>query len=321
MADTTVTGAGAAPAAAGAAPREAGLDPTTLSVVWNRLESLLDESGEKVLHATQSYVLALVRDFGLCWLDPKGEIVVAAAYIARHIFAAGHAAGKMIEPFHGDFAPGDLIIGNDPYLVQSGHLSDWAFLRPVFYDGELFGFFQFRGHMADTGGFLPGGYGPKAYDIIAEGLNLPPLKVIKGGTLDKDLWALVCRNVRNSKQVDMDTMLIDGALAQAEQQVVKLIDKYGPETVKACMREILASGERAARAEIAAMPEGTYHGESAGDWDGTTDRPVWVRVDMTVKGDELTFDFHGSDLCPRRALAGSQYLPHARPHGLGAVLV
>ena len=119
--------------AAAPRPREAGLDPTTLSVVWNRLESLLDESGEKVLHATQSYVLALVRDFGLCWLDPEGEIVVAAAYIARHIFAAGHAAGKMIEPFNGDFAPGDLIIGNDPYLVQSGHLSDWAFLRPVFY--------------------------------------------------------------------------------------------------------------------------------------------------------------------------------------------
>ena len=54
--------------------------------------------------------------------------------------------------------------------------------------------------------------------------------------VDKDLWALVCRNVRNSNQVDMDTMLINGALAQAEAQVVKLIDKYGPETVKACMR-------------------------------------------------------------------------------------
>lgn len=286
--DRTTTGAGIA-------PYEAGLDATTFSVIWSRLESLLDESGEKVLHATQSYVLALVRDFGLSWLNPQGEIVVAAAYVARHIFSAAHAAGRMIEPFAGDFAPGDLIIGNDPYLVQSGHLSDWTFLRPVFYRGELFGFFQFRGHMADTGGFLPGGYGPKAYDIIAEGLNIPPLKVIKGGALDKDLWALVCRNVRNSKQVDMDTMLINGALAQAETQVVKFIDKYGPKTVKACMTEILAAAERAARTEIAAMPDGVYHGESAGDWDGMTDRPVWVKVDMTVKDDELTFDFHGSD--------------------------
>jgi N-methylhydantoinase B len=279
----------------GTTPREAGVDPTTFSVVWNRLESLLDECGEKVLHATQSYVLALVRDFGLSWLNPGGEIVAAAAYIARHIFTAAESARNMIQYFDGEFAPGDLIIGNDPYLVRSGHLPDWTFIRPVFYQGRLFGFFQFRGHMADTGGFLPGGYGPKAYDIIAEGLNIPPLKVIKGGVVDKDLWTLICRNVRNAKQVDMDTMLIDGALGQAENRVIQLIGKYGPGTVTACMQEIVAAGERAARAEIASMPDGTYHGESATDWDGTTDRPVWVRVDMTVFGDELTFDFTGSD--------------------------
>ena len=276
-------------------PPGVGIDPTTFSVVWNRLESLLDESGEKVLHATQSYVLALVRDFGLSWLNPRGEIVAAAAYIARHIFTAAESARNMIDYFDGQFARGDFIIGNDPYIVRSGHLPDWTFIRPVFYGNELVGFFQFRGHMADTGGFLPGGYGPGAYDIIAEGLNIPPLKVIKGGLLDKDLWALIRRNVRNSNQVEMDTMLINGALAQAETQVVKLFDKYGAQTVNGCMKQMMAAAERAARSEIAKMPDGTYHGESATDWDGTTDKPVWVRVDMTVAGDELTFDFAGSD--------------------------
>lgn len=271
------------------------VDPTTFSVVWNRLESLLDEAGEKVLHATQSYVLALVRDFGLSWLNPRGEIVAAAAYIARHIFTAAEAAKNMIGECGGQFAPGDLIIGNDPYSVRSGHLPDWTFIRPVFYRAELFGFFQFRGHMADTGGALPGGYGPNAYDIIAEGLNIPPLKIIKAGRLDVDLWRLVTRNVRNAKQVDMDTMLINGALAQAEAQVIKLIEKYGPETVKSCMARMIAAGERAARKEIATMKAGRYQGESATDWDGTTDRPVWVRVDLTVARDELIFDFSRSD--------------------------
>lgn len=271
------------------------VDPTTFSVVWNRLESLLDDAGEKVLHATQSYVLALVRDFGLSWLNQNGEIVAAAAYIARHIFTAAESAQNMLRPFNGDFAPGDLILGNDPYLVRSGHLSDWTFIKPVFCQGKLFGFLQFRGHMADTGGSLPGGYGADAYDVIAEGLNIPPLKIIKGGVLDKDLWALVCRNVRNSKQVDMDVMLIDGALAQAEKQIGKLVDKYGLGTVKACMSEIMAAGERAARAEILQMKRGTFSGESATDWDGTTDKPVWVRVDMTVGEGDLVFDFSRSD--------------------------
>jgi N-methylhydantoinase B len=271
------------------------IDPTTFSVVWNKFESLLDESGEKVLHGTQSFVLALVRDFGLALLDPQGQIVAAAAYVARHIFTAAESAKNIIGRFKGDFSPNDFVIGNDPYIVRSGHLPDWTFVRPIFYRGELVGFFQFRGHMADTGGFLPGGYGPGAYDIIAEGLNIPPLKIIKKGILDKDLWELVSRNVRNSTQVEMDTMLINGAMTKAEEQIIKLFDKYGPETIKACMREIIDAGERAARAEIARMRDGVYYGESASDWDGTTDRPVWVRVKMTVKGDELTFDFSESD--------------------------
>ena len=248
-----------------------------------------------MLHATQSYVLALVRDFGLSWLNPRGEIVVAAAYIARHIFTAAEAARNMIGYFDGEFSPGDLIIGNDPYIVRSGHLSDWTFLRPVFYRGELFGFFQFRGHMADTGGFLPGGYGPKAYDIIAEGLNIPPLKVIKGGAggqgpvgpgVPQRTQLQAGGHGHHADQRRPGTGR--GTGGQAHRQV-------RAETVKACMREIMAAGERAARAEIAGMPDGTYHGESAGDWDGMTDKPVWVRVDMTVRGDELTFDFHGSD--------------------------
>jgi N-methylhydantoinase B len=271
------------------------VDPITYSVVWNKFESLLDDCGEKIMHATQSYVLALVRDFGLSWLSPRGEIVAAAAYVARHIFTAAESARNMIAHVRDGFSPGDLLVGNDPYLVRSGHLPDWTFIRPVFHRGELFGFFQFRGHMADTGGFLPGGYGPKAYDIIAEGLNLPPLKIIKAGVLDQDLWALVCRNVRNAKQVDMDTHLINGVLAQAEAGIATLIDKYGADTVRYCMQEIMRAGERAARTEIAQMPDGTYCGESASDWDGSVDQPVWVRVAMTVHGDELTFDFTGSD--------------------------
>jgi N-methylhydantoinase B len=129
------------------------VDPITYSVVWNKLESLLDDCGEKIMHATQSYVLAL---------SPRGEIVAAAAYVARHIFTAAESARNMIAHVRDGFSPGDLLVGNDPYLVRSGHLPDWTFIRPVFHRGELFGFFQFRGHMADTGGFLPGGYGPKA---------------------------------------------------------------------------------------------------------------------------------------------------------------
>ncbi len=271
------------------------VDPTTLSVVWNRLDQILTEIGEKVLHATQSFVMANVRDLGQSFLNRDGELVAVAAFLPSHMFISEVAIKGFLEKFGDDLHPGDLMIGNDPYIVRSGHLPDWTFIRPIFYGRELLGFFQFRGHMADTGGFLPGGYAPGAYDIIAEGLNIPPIRIIKAGVVDEELWGLVLRNVRNPDVVRMDAMLINGAMEQGDQDLIRLVERYGSGAVLACMDEMIAAGERAARAEIAKIPDGDYYGESATDWDGQTDRPVWVRAKLTVEGESLTFDLSESD--------------------------
>lgn len=271
------------------------IDPTTFSVVWNKLDYVTQQIGEKILYSTQSFVTALARDLGQTLLNADGKIVSAATYLPIHTMVAEEAIRGLNSQFHGEYEQGDYIVANDCYIVKGGHLPDWNFVRPIFYRGEHFGFFQAKTHVSDTGGFIPGGYAPRAYDIIAEGLNIPPLKIIKKGVLQKDLWGFLLRNVRNRTQVDMDTMLINGAMAKAEEQIVALCDKYGVETIKACMDMILDAGEKAMRAEIAKIPDGTYHGESATDWDGQTDRPVWVRVDVIVKGDEVTFDYTKSD--------------------------
>ncbi len=271
------------------------VDPTTLSVVWNKLDHVLAEMGEKILHATQSFVMALVRDMGQCLLNPQGEIVAVASYLPIHMFPAEVAIRSFLEKFEGDFHPGDFFIGNDPYIVRSGHLPDWTMIRPVFYGDELVGFFQFRGHMADTGGFLPGGYAPGAYDVIAEGLNIPPIRIVSQGVVEEELWGLVKRNVRNPDLVEMDVMLVNGAMAQGEAELSRLIDKYGLDDVRACMAEMLARGESAMRRALAEIPDGVYEGESATDWDGHTDQPIYVRSKLILEGDELTIDLTESD--------------------------
>src|ERR1019366_179139 len=124
------------------AERGTGIDPTTLSVVWNRFESILDEVGEKVLHATQSFVMANVRDLGQTINDPDGRIVAVAAYLPIHMLVSGEVIGHIKEWFDNKFYPGDFIIGNDPYIIRSSHLPDWSFVRPIFYGDELLGFFQ-----------------------------------------------------------------------------------------------------------------------------------------------------------------------------------
>lgn len=284
---------------------QAAVDPTTLSVVWNKLEHVMTEMGEKILHATQSFVMALVRDLGQCMLNPQGEIVAIATYLPIHMFPAEVAIQPFLEKYGDDLHPGDFFIGNDPYIVRSGHLPDWTMIRPVFYGEELVGFFHFRGHMADTGGFLPGGYAPGAYDIIAEGLNIPPLRIVSQGVVQEEVWGLVKRNVRNPDLVEMDVMLVNGAMAQGEIEVGRLIDKYGLETVQACMGEMIGRAERAMRAEIAAIPDGVYRAEASTDWDGHVDQPITVRVTMTVAGESLTLDFSETD--PQATFVNTPY--------------
>jgi len=272
-----------------------GIDPTTYSVVWNKLQYLTQQVGEKVLYSTQSFVTALVKDLGVSILNTDGKIVTAARFAPVHTLVAEEAIKGLESIFHGDYRPGDFIIANDPYIVAGGHLPDWNFIRPMFYRDELIGFFQGKTHVSDTGGFLPGGYGPGAYDVIAEGLNIPPLKLLKEDVLQKEIWDLILRNVRAPTELDMDTRLINGCMAGAEKQVVAMCDKYGVETIKACMNSMVSVGEKAMREAIAEIPDGTYHGESATDWDGKDDKPIWVRVKVTVEGDEVTFDYSESD--------------------------
>lgn len=278
----------------GTAPK-VDIDPITFSVVWNKLQYISAQVGEKVLYSTQSFVTALARDLGQSILDTNGKIVVAASSAPIHTMVAEEAIKGLQEHFHNDYQPGDFIVANDPYIVRGGHLPDWNFIRPLFYEGELLGFFQAKTHVSDTGGFLPGGYGAGAHDIVAEGLNIPPMKIIKQGVLQEDVWRLVLRNVRMPTELDMDTRLINGCMAHAEEQLGQLCKKYGVDTVKTCMAEIVAAGERAMRAEIVRIPNGVYSGESATDWDGQTDKQIWVRVKAIIADDELTFDFSDSD--------------------------
>jgi N-methylhydantoinase B len=271
------------------------VDPVTLSVVWNRLLSITRDVGERVVHSAQSFVMANARDLGPILLDDKGQVITQVDFATAHCLVAEVPARKILDKFEGKFYPGDCVLANDSHIIKSGHLPDWTFFAPVFWHDELVFYCHFRGHMMDTGGAYSGGYFPRAYDCIAEGLNIPPLKIMERGRECKEVMELLFRNVRNSPGVYADSMLIYGSIMKAQEDVSGLIDRYGLDTVRHCCTEMIRVGEEAMRREIKKIPEGVYTGETAVDWDGTTpNKPVWIRVKLTVKEDEMTFDFSGS---------------------------
>ena len=56
-----------------------------------------------------------------------------------------------------------------------------------------------RAHHADIGGATPGSMG-MATDVYGEGLRIPPVKLVRGGRVDRDVMRLLMANVRVERE-------------------------------------------------------------------------------------------------------------------------
>jgi hypothetical protein len=84
---------------------------------------------------------------------------------------------------------GDMFIANDPW-VGAAHQQDVMLLCPVFWEGELFCWVTNCLHQYDIGGITPGIFFPSAESAYDEGIMLPPIKIIEGGEIRRDITRL-----------------------------------------------------------------------------------------------------------------------------------
>jgi len=272
------------------------VDAITLSTVWHTFQSTCREMRYVLDRTAQNYLMAQLHDVAAGIWDAQARTLAVPAGPTSQLLGQKFSVRYILDKFGDNLYPGDVILNNDPYHGYCNHLPDWGFFRPIFYKDELLFFTLARGHQMDTGGSYPGGYFPDAYDIHAEGLCIPPIKVFEKGVERKDVFELVWNNVRWPEAVRVDNYALIAATKICENRLLALVKRYGKDTVLDCIEEMLSRTERAIRAEIARVPDGTYHGESASDDDGTEhDVQIWVRCDVTVRGDEMTLDFSGSD--------------------------
>lgn len=273
-----------------------GINPITLSTVWHGFQSIGREMRHVIDRTAQNYLIAQLHDMAAGIWDAQGRTIAVPEGPASMMLSQGFTVNYILENFGDDLKPGDIFLCNDPYKGYCNHQPDWGFFRPIFHDGELLFVALARGHMLDTGGAFPGGYFPNGYDIHSEGFLIPPIKIYDQGELRTDVFELILRNVRWPDGVRIDSHALMAALQLAENRINGMLDKYGRDIIIECVDEMIGRMEARVREEIAAAPDGTYHGESATDDDGTVlDEPVYVRCEATIEGDELTLDFSNSD--------------------------
>lgn len=273
------------------------VDPTTISTIWHSLQTSCREMRHMIERTAQSFLMAQLKDVSVGLWRADGATVAMPEGLPSQFLGTKFAIEDILKRFGDDLHPGDVILTNDPFNGgHSPHLPDWGFIRPIFFEGELVFFTLVRGHVMDTGGSYPGGYFPNAYDIHAEGLCIPPTRVVAAGEERTDVFELIFNNVRYKDEMRIDCKSMIATTAFMETRVHQLLSRYGRDVVLSTIEQMMDRTEKAVRAEIARIPDGTYQGEAATDDDGTVlDEPVWVRVDLTIAGEDMTIDFSRSD--------------------------
>lgn len=268
-------------------------DRFTMDVLREAFLAVSDEMFVSLQRTSQSPVIYEVLDFAVGITDPAGELVSQGNGIAGFLGPLGDAVRATIERVP-DLGPGDVVATNDPFAGGGTHLSDVALVRPVLVDGRLVSFAAAKGHWTEVGGKDPGSWTSDSRDVFQEGLQLPFVKVVREGVLDRDLAAVLQANSRLPDQVLGDLVAQAACLEVAERRVLELCSRYGVNTVLEAMREVHDRSERLARAAVAQLPRGVYEAEDMIDDDGVGGGPFPIRVRVTVTPEEMVCDFTGS---------------------------
>lgn len=272
------------------------LDPILRSVLANRFDSVCSEMGETMMRTSRSPIFSEARDFVTGIFNAKGQMIAQKPYIAVLAGALPFCLKAVIDYYGDDIHDGDVIVTNDPYLGGNNHKPDFTVLRPVFDGGKIVFWAAAKGHMADTGATGACGYNPEASSIWEEGLRIPPAKLYKRGEYHRSVWNMILKNVRMEFLVDGDLNCLVGATRVGERKLKRGIEMYGQDILEQAVDEILEATETHMRKEIAKIPDGEYSAERFMDHDGfDRDKMVKIHLTVKVKGDDIVFDFTGSD--------------------------
>jgi len=269
-------------------------DPIRLEIFKHLFASVAEEMGLTLQRTAYSPNIKERLDHSCALFTGDGRLLAQAAHIPVHLGAMPASVRAALERC-APFAPGDLVILNDPYLGGT-HLPDVTLVSPVFLPasrspGAPQFFVASRAHHADIGGMSPGSM-PLSTEIYQEGLIIPPLKLVEAGRRNAAVWELILANVRTPAERQGDLAAQMAAHAIGARRAGEIVARYGLAEIEQYAEALIAYTERVMRALIAAIPPGRYAFTDFVEGADGADLPI--SVTMTVSGDSLAADFAGT---------------------------
>jgi N-methylhydantoinase B/oxoprolinase/acetone carboxylase alpha subunit len=259
------------------------LDPAALQVLISRLAGIAEEMGAVLRRGAYSPNIKERADCSAALFTASGEMLVQAEHIPVHLGSMPAAVRSAITACGQRVGPGDQVVLNDPFAGGT-HLNDITFVAPCYADGVLVGWAANRAHHADLGGMAPGSMPPDAREIAQEGLRIPPV------VLNDGVEAIIVAASRTPDERRGDLAAQRGANTLGVERLAAFAG--------APFDEVLDYGERRMRAALRALDDGEYRFDDVLDSSGPSpdqQSPARIALRLTIAGDEVTFDFTGTD--------------------------
>jgi N-methylhydantoinase B len=268
-------------------------DPATFEVFKNAVAGLANQMAITIIRTAHSQIIAESMDFSTALCDAQGRVVAQGNCTPGHMGSVPAAMDAVLARYGDDLHDGDVFALNDPDEGGS-HLPDIFVFTPAFVDGRLEGFAVAIGHHADIGGRVAGGNAVDSTEIFQEGLQIPVCRLLSRGVLNETLMSILARNVRVPDLVLGDLQAEVAACHTGVTGILTLVRRHGAERYRSLVDELLDYSEILLRNRIRELPDGRWSFEDCLDDDGLGGDSVPLRVAVTLRGDEVSFDFTGS---------------------------
>ena len=238
-------------------------DPVMLEVFNNLFMSIAEQMGLRLQNTAVSVNIKERLDFSCALFDAQGNLIANAPHIPVHLGSMGESIKTIINANRGRMQAGDVFMLNDPYHGGT-HLPDVTVITPAFdrTGTDVLFYVGSRGHHADIGGITPGSMPADSTVVEQEGVLINNFQLVRGGRfLEAETVALLssgrypCRNIPQNI-ADLQAQI--AANQKGVDELLKMVDHYGLEVVRAYMGHVQDNAEEAVRRVITALKDSSY---------------------------------------------------------------
>ncbi|MEM6521730.1 MAG: hydantoinase B/oxoprolinase family protein, partial [Cyanobacteria bacterium P01_C01_bin.70] len=280
-------------------------DPVMLEVFNNLFRSIAEQMGTTLQNTSYSVNIKERLDFSCAIFDQNGHLVANAPHIPVHLGSMSDSVRSLINAYGETLNSGDVYILNNPYNGGT-HLPDVTVITPVFLNKEpsthpatppssshLPAFYvASRGHHADIGGITPGSMPSNSTSVEEEGVLIDNFKLVESGQFREQEMAVVLTSgpypVRNITQNMADLQAQIAANEKGVQELRRMSDEFGLDTVQAYMKHIQDNAEAAVRQAINALQDGRFTVQL------DTEGEIRVAIAIDRQSRSATIDFTGT---------------------------